>query len=402
MAHSALRLISVDGGSSDIDLNAVFNALDMPIVVIRAQGGAQSENEGQIIYANTACEQFIGKSASAFLGHRLSDTLASGDKMEALAQRATEQKISVTEHGLELHDPVHGKTSIVDVSASPIPDVSRSDTATPATDSHVVLRIHERTVSQQVDRRLGYLGAARAISGMGAVLAHEIKNPLSGIRGASQLLETHVSESDIPLTTLIRDEVDRICGLVDRMGQFSGQTPFHPAAVNIHQVLDRVHQIAANGFAKHVHFVTNYDPSLPPVSGERDHLIQIFLNLVKNAAEAVPLKGGEVCLTTAYRPGVGLSLSGEQAPRHLPLVVEVTDNGPGIPDDIRDYLFDPFVTTKPHGSGLGLALSAKIVGDHGGMIDFDSEPGRSTFRVLLPFHSDHGDRVDAEAGEAPL
>lgn len=368
MSQSALRLISVDGGSNDVDMSAVFNALDLPVVLVG--------DGGEIIYANTAAEQFFGKSASNILGHRLRDQITSGEIMETLAQRATKQKSNVTEHGLELQYPHQGKTAVVDVSASPVPDM----------DGHVVLHIHERTVSQLVDRRLGFLGAARSVSGMGAVLAHEIKNPLSGIRGASQLLEAHVRESDKQLTSLIRDEVDRICGLVDRMGQFSGETPFHPVPINIHQVLDRVHQVAANGFAKHVRFVTNYDPSLPSVSGERDHLIQIFLNLVKNAAEAVPLKGGEICLTTKYQPGVRLSQSGENAPRHLSLVVEVSDNGPGVSDDIRNHLFDPFVTSKPHGSGLGLALTAKIVGDHGGLIDFDTETGQSTFRVLLPFH----------------
>lgn len=382
MSHTALRLVSASGGSGDVDLSAVFNALDMPIMVIRS--------DGTVVCANTASEQFLGKSISTIQGHRLSETIDAAEELERLATRAIEQKISVTLHGVDIDLPQIGRSAVVDVSASPIPDM----------DEHVVLRVHERTVSQQVDRRLGYLGAARSVSGMGEVLAHEIKNPLSGIRGASQLLETHVDDADKALTTLIRDEVDRICGLVDRMGQFSADAPFHPVPVNIHRVLDRVHQLAENGFASHVRFITNYDPSLPHVSGDRDHLIQIFLNLVKNAAEAVPLKGGEICLTTAYRPGVRLSISGQEAPRHLPLVVEVTDNGPGISDDIRDFLFDPFVTSKPHGSGLGLALTAKIVGDHGGMIDFDSEPGRSTFRVLLPFHDANSNEPD-ETTEGP-
>lgn len=373
MTPSALRLVSNKDGSGNVDLNAVFNALDMPVLVV-GKGGV-------IINANTAAEQFIGKSTAAILGQRLYDTMTAGAALESLCNRAIEQKIRVTERGMDLNDPAHGKMAVVDVSVSPIPDL----------EDHVVLRMNERTVPQQVDRRLGYLGAARSVSGMGEVLAHEIKNPLSGIRGASQLLENHVGDGDKALTTLIRDEVDRICGLVDRMGQFSGDTPFHPVPVNIHRVLDRVHQVAENGFASHVRFVTNYDPSLPHVSGDRDHLIQIFLNLVKNAAEAVPLKGGEISLTTAYRPGVRMSASGKEAPRHLPLVVEVTDNGPGIPEELRDFLFDPFVTSKPHGSGLGLSLTAKIVGDHGGMIDFDSAPGRSTFRVLLPFHDPTSD-----------
>jgi len=182
------------------------------------------------------------------------------------------------------------------------------------------------------------------------------------------------------------------------MEVFTDERPIERESVNIHSVLEYVKRLAQSGFARHIKFVEDYDPSLPPVFANRDQLIQVFLNLTKNAAEAIgeDTNDAEIQLTTAFRPGVRLSLPGSKTRVSLPLEFCVRDNGPGVPEDLLAHLFDPFVTTKPKGSGLGLALAAKIVGDHGGIIECESQPRRTTFRVLMPMFLGN----DAEPGGA--
>jgi two-component system, NtrC family, nitrogen regulation sensor histidine kinase GlnL len=346
----------------------LLNALPQPVLAI--------DFNGAIREVNTAAEHFFDTGRAALLRSRLADILPFGSPVIALVGDAIAHQAAVNGYKLDLSTPRTGLGRIVDAFVSPLPQ----------SEGGVILLLQERSIAEKMDRQLTHRSAARSVTALGAMLAHEIKNPLSGIRGAAQLLETSVGDDDRALTRLICEETDRIVKLVDRMESFSSERPTQRESLNIHAVLDHVKRLGQAGFAQHIRFSEIYDPSLPHVLGSRDQLIQVFLNLVKNAAEAIGDESidGEITMSTAYRPGVRLKAGAGAEPISLPLEICIRDNGSGVPSDLAGNLFDPFVTSKASGSGLGLALVAKVIGDHGGIIEFESHPRRTTFRVLMP------------------
>jgi two-component system, NtrC family, nitrogen regulation sensor histidine kinase GlnL len=352
-----------------IEHDLLLSVLPHPILVLG--------DDDRVVYANAAAESFFSLGQGVLKRQTLPDIIAFSSPLSALVGQVRRTGATVNEYGIEVGLPRSGVQKLVDVFAGPMPDHT----------SLIVLMLQQRSMAQMIERQLTHRAAARSVSGLASVLAHEIKNPLSGIRGAAQLLEPGLKDADRTLAQLICTETDRIRNLVDRMEVFGDERPVGVEPVNIHQVLDHVKRLAETGFAEGIKIGVEFDPSLPPLAGSRDKLIQAFLNLVKNAAEAIQ-EGreatGRITLRTAFRPGMRLGLPGSGARVSLPMMIEVEDNGPGIAEELKPHLFDPFVTTKRTGTGLGLALVAKIIGDHGGVIECESVPKQTVFRVLLP------------------
>ena len=368
MAVHPLKRTAALGGQFP---TAILDSLSEAVVVVDASG--------LIHYANLSAEQFFGVGRARLIAHPLSEFMPEDAPLFSLLEQVIATGGAVAENGVTLVSPRIGNRFCA-LRLSPVVD----------SDGLVAVSLVEQTIARNIDRQMSHRSAARSVSALAAMLAHEVKNPLSGIRGAAQLIEQSVPDSERELTRLICEETDRIVALVDRMEAFADGRPIERSPINIHQVLNHVRRIAQNGFGKGVRFIETYDPSLPDVHGDRDQLIQVFLNLVKNACE-VPCDGDrEIELSTAYRHGLRLAVPGQQAKVNLPLVVSVRDNGRGVPEEIRAHLFDAFVTNKPTGTGLGLALVAKIINDHGGAIEFESEPGRTVFRVMLPLQFPQG------------
>jgi len=344
---------------------AILNSLSDPVIVVG--------EDNAFTYLNLSAEQFFQASMVTMAGVTLESVIPEDSPILSLIAKVRSSGNSVSQYDVPITTPRLGE-HVVTIDAAPLTD--RPDS--------VVVTLQRRSIAGRIDRSLTHRGAARSVSAMALMLAHEIKNPLSGVRGAAQLLEQTSDAKDRELTRLIIEETDRICALVDRMEMFTDNPRIQRKAVNIHEVLNHVVRLAQNGFGTDVRFVEAYDPSLPPAYGDRDQLIQIFLNLVKNAVEAAPEPDGEVVVSTAYQQGVSIATPSGDGQVKVPLVVRIQDNGPGVPEDLRGHLFDPFITTKPGGSGLGLALVAKFVGDHGGVIDLDTQSRRTAFRVMLP------------------
>jgi two-component system nitrogen regulation sensor histidine kinase GlnL len=345
----------MSGGSFE----ALWSAIPYPALVV--------DPEDAIVTANPATESFGGMSLRQMAGRPLGKLVGNDSALLDVVGQARRNGVSVAQYDLMVgwgEQP----PQLQNVHAAPLHD----------TDGEILILMHPQGMADKMDRSLGHRSAARSVTGMAAMLAHEIRNPLAGISGAAQLLEMGLGDADRELTGLIQADL----------------RPAQRRPLNIHDVLDRARRAAQAGFASHVRFSEEYDPSLPPTAGDPDQLLQVFQNLLKNAAEAAPRVGGTIAIATAYRPGVKMARPGQKS-EGLPLLVTVADNGPGVPESLVRDIFDPFVSSKVNGSGLGLSLVSKFVADHGGVVECDSRPGRTRFHVRLPVW--HGDSEGMEA-----
>ena len=359
-----------ENAASTVSPENIINSISDGILTI--------DGDDNITFANIAAEQLLGSSLPILKRKNLKDIVLEDSPLMALVSQARKKRAVITEYDVAIGNPVIGEHKLDIHVSGLISDGSASD------DTCLLIQMQRRSIAHKINQQQTHRNAARSVSGMAAMIAHEIKNPLSGIKGSAQILAQDVNEDDRPLTDLICEEVDRICSLVDRMEIFTDERSFDKKELNIHQILEHVKTLAENGFGKNVRFNENYDPSLPDTLGDKGALIQVFLNLVKNACEAAAEENPQVTLTTSFKQGVRIAASGTGEILHLPLEICVIDNGQGIPDEIRENIFDPFITTKKDGSGLGLALASKIIGDHGGILECDSANGKTVFRILLP------------------
>ncbi|MEO5613646.1 MAG: ATP-binding protein [Cypionkella sp.] len=343
---------------------ALWASLPLPALLIGPTG--------LILDVNPPAETFLNASSKSLVGQPLLDRLSIDAPMEdALARvHAHESPLFIAE---------------ADVTTGERAPVQCALQMAPLQDSAgcVLLLISPREIAERLGRSMQVTSAAKSAIGMAEMLAHEIKNPLAGISGAAQLLAMGLGPEDLELTDLIVEETRRIVKLLEQVEQFGNLRPPARRAVNIHDALDRARRSALVGFGAHMSIVEDYDPSLPATFADNDQLMQVFLNLLKNASEAAGSKGGTIRLHTFYDHSLRRRRK-DGSGSTLPLQVEIIDDGPGIPPGIATDVFEPFVSGRENGTGLGLALVSKIISDHEGWISVDSAPGRTVFRISLP------------------
>lgn len=317
-----------------------------------------------VCWANDMAQNWVGLSLQRLKTKSLWDILGTTDIPLVRINRAFEDESAVTirDHPVTLSHLHNHDVQICHITAFP-------------TQGHIGVSIRLAKTKPHTQRMGG-----QVVSGMGRLIAHELKNPLAGIKGAAQLLRDDIeTEEGQSLIDLISSEIDRIRRLADRMETLGDTDPDIDERVNIHEILRRARQIIQSANTRLV-FSEHYDPTLPHAAGDADTLMQAILNLIKNAAEA----GTEITLKTSFRSGVSAREAGNENRQSLPIEIQIIDNGPGIAPELIDQVFQPFVSTKKDGQGLGLALVSKVAAAHGGVVEVRSRPGKTQFSLLLP------------------
>jgi two-component system nitrogen regulation sensor histidine kinase GlnL len=321
---------------------------------------------------NPAAEGFLNASAKSVIGVPVWDVIAVNDPLEDAFERArasgTPLFVNDVDVGSGQRAPLQSALQIAPLSGA---------------EGHMLLMISPRELAGRMTQNHSVKSAAKSAIGMAEMLAHEIKNPLAGITGAAQLLSMNLPADELELTDLIVAESRRIVKLLEQVEQFGNLTPPDSHAVNLHDVLDRARRSALLGFGAQMKIIEDYDPSLPMAEGDKDQLLQVVLNLLKNASEAAGEGGGTIRLRSYFEHSFRLRRA-DGTGQALPLQIEVIDDGPGLPEHIKGDVFDPFVSGRENGTGLGLALVSKIISEHGGWISVTSVPGHTVFRISLP------------------
>ena len=348
--------------TSDV-LNNIWASIPVPAVLL--------DGDDLICEINPAAEGFLNASNKSIKGTPIFDRLMVNAPLEESYHRAKTMRTPLFVNDVDVGT---GDRAPLQCNLKFAPVVG--------TDDHVILLIAPRELAGRMTQTQTVKSAAKSAIGMAEMLAHEIKNPLAGITGAAQLLSMGLEPSDLELTDLIVEETRRIVKLLEQVEQFGNLRLPVRSEVNIHDLLDRTRRSALLGFGAHMAIVEDYDPSLPPAYGDADQLLQVLMNLVKNASEASPM-GGTIKLRTYYEHSFRLRRS-DGTGQALPLQIEIIDDGPGLPEDIKNDVFDPFVSGRENGTGLGLALASKIISDHDGWISVSSVPGKTVFRMSLP------------------
>ncbi|MEO0566391.1 MAG: ATP-binding protein [Pseudomonadota bacterium] len=347
-----------------LDETAIWMSLPVPGLLLDA--------DDKIAKLNPSAEGFFMHSAKSLLGKPIWDLLAVDAPMEEAVERARANTAPLFVNDVDVgtgdRAPLQCNLQIAPLIGVP---------------GYMIFLISPRELAGRVTQSQTVKAAAKSAIGMAEMLAHEIKNPLAGITGAAQLLSMNLEPADLELTDLIVSEGRRIVGLLEQVEQFGNMPPPEFSAVNLHDVLDRARRTAVVGFAAHMNVLEDYDPSLPMAFGDGDQLLQVIQNLMKNAAEAASEEGGTIRLRSYYEHSLRVR-DGDGSRKSLPLQIEVVDDGPGLPPAIAGDVFEPFVSGKENGTGLGLALIAKIISDHSGWISVSSVPGRTVFRISLP------------------
>ena len=366
-------IMAVTTPAADLTEAQIFAILPNPVFVL--------DRDDRFIYLNQAAEIFFQSSQMMLLETSLASLIPADSNFLSMVSRARTQATSVGDQGVEFAGPKIG-LKLINVQITPFGDA----------EPRLLVCIQERALAERLRGQSLFRGAARSIAAMAALLAHEVKNPLAGIKGAAQLLETDLADANggvngQSLTRMIVEESDRVAALLDRMEGFAGGANLVLAPVNIHEILDHCLNLAQASYGAHTTIRRSYDPSLPLVNGHRDLLIQTFINIIKNASEATDSKG-EIVIKTSYSQGRRLTFAAVDGGSYAPVQVEVIDNGAGISEELRDHIFDPFVSGRSGGSGLGLTMVASVIADHGAMIDVESVPGQTVFRMNFPVAPD--------------